>query len=121
MARTSVTPVQPTSVFQEISANEADVSLTALTGSSGDDGNQFTASGNDLVLVHNSDGANPYTVTFTSVEDPYGREGDITTYSLAAGEYALFGPFKNTGWRQADGKIYIEGSNAAIKVLVIQI
>lgn len=68
-----------------------------------------------LLLAYNSDGANPYTATVTSTADPFGRTGDITAYSLAAGDYAVFGPFKNIGWMQSDGYLYFEAENAAVK------
>jgi hypothetical protein len=80
--------------------------------------NQFAASGNDLVIAHNS-GGSPYTVTITSVADDEGRTGDITAYSVAAGGIAFFGPFKRHGWAQADGMIYLEASNASVKFGVL--
>lgn len=80
---------------------------------------QFVPSGDDLVIVHNS-GASAYTITFTSVADDLKRTGDISTYSVAAGAIAAF-RFKKPGWMQADGKIYIEANNAAIKWSVLQL
>ena len=75
--------------------------------------NQFTCQGNDLVIAHNT-GGSAYTVTVTSADDPYGRSGDVDAYSVGAGEYAIFGPFKSPGWQQSDGKVYLEASNAAV-------
>ena len=80
--------------------------------------NQFTASGNDLVIAHNT-GASPYTVTISSVNDDEGRTGDITAYSVAAGAIAFFGPFKRHGWAQTNGMIYLEASNASVKFAVV--
>lgn len=51
--------------------------------------------------------------------DQYGRSGDIAAYSLAAGDIAVFGPFKRDGWVQADGNIYLQASNVAVKFGVI--
>lgn len=79
--------------------------------------NQVAASGDDLILAWNS-GAAPYTITITSVVDDYKRTGDITTYSLAAADIAAF-RIKNPGWRQTDGKIYLEASNVAVKFAVM--
>jgi hypothetical protein len=81
--------------------------------------NQFTPSGDDLVIVQNSHASTAYTFTLTSAPDPFNRTGDITTYSLAAGEVAVF-RIKTLGWAQvADGKVYLEGSNAAVKFAVV--
>jgi len=82
------------------------------------DKEQFVMSGDDLLLAWNTDGANPYTFTVSSVADERNRTGDITTYSLAAGEIGHI-RLKKAGWRQSDGKCYIEASNAAIKFAVL--
>jgi hypothetical protein len=79
---------------------------------------QFVASGNDLIIAHNS-GASPYTVTVTSVADDEGRSGDITVYSIAAGTIAILGPFKRHGWAQTNGMIYLEAENASVKFGVL--
>jgi hypothetical protein len=96
-------------------ANSLDLTLAAANVS---DKNQFKASGDDLLIVQNSDAGSAYTFTLTSTTDDKNRTGDITAYSLAAGEIAVF-RVKNEGWRQSDGYIYLEGSNAAIKFAVI--
>ena len=80
--------------------------------------NQFLPGGEDLLIAYNS-GASPYTVTITSAPDQMNRTGDITTYSLAAGDIAVFGPFKLMGWVQADGYVYLQASNASVKLAVI--
>ncbi len=79
--------------------------------------NQFLPSGNDLVVMQNS-GASPYTVTITSAVDPQNRTGDVTTYSLAAGDVCVF-LVKTTGWVQADGYVYLEANNASVKFGVV--
>ena len=93
---------------------------TALTMTAADttDKNQFVAAGNDLVIAHNT-GAASATVTITSTSDPYGRSGDISAYSIAAGAYAILGPFKILGWQQSDGKIYLEASSTDVKFGVV--
>ena len=100
-----------------LTANSADFTFSALTGSAGASGNQidFGDFNKLLVLVQNSDPTNPYTVTFTSRADNLNRTGDIAAYSLSAGEFGVF-YFERNGWRQADGMLYLEGSNAAVKV-----
>lgn len=98
------------------SANAADLAMTAADAANYE---EVAFTGKELVIAHNTDGANPYTVTIESVADELGRTGDITAYSLAAGEYGVFGPFGRDGWRQTTGKLYFRGSNAAIKFAVI--
>lgn len=82
--------------------------------------NQFTANGNDLVIAHNT-GGSACTITVISSADPFGRIKDITTYSIDAGDYAIFGPFALTGWVQSDGKIYLQASDASVKFGVVHL
>lgn len=98
-----------------ISANALDLAFAAADATNKE---QFAASGNDLVIAFNS-GASAYTVTVTSVKDEKNRTGDISAYSIGAGEYAVLGPFKSAGWKQTDGNIYLEAENAAVKFAVI--
>jgi hypothetical protein len=73
--------------------------------------------GKTLLLVQNTD-SGAHTVTISSVADAYNREGDITAYSLSAGEIALFGPFKAAGWSNG-GNLDIDASDATVKFAVI--
>jgi hypothetical protein len=81
---------------------------------------QVTLTGTEIVIAHNT-GGSPYTVTITSIADAMGRTGDIATYSLAASDYAVFGPFKLEGWQQADGKLYFAASNASVVFGVVKL
>lgn len=80
---------------------------------------QFTPSGDDLIIAHNT-GASARTITITSVVDEKKRTGDVSAYSIAAGGIALFRITK-PGWMQTDGKIYIEANNAEVKWAVVQL
>jgi len=117
MARTTLTKTTALGAYGDYSvANSADMTMAAADTSNQ---NQFVASSRDLVIAHNT-GGSAYTITVTSVDDPhYGRQGDIATYSLGAGEYAIFGPFKRPGWVQSDGYVYLEASNALVKFGVV--
>lgn len=77
------------------------------------DGGQFTAQGSDLLLIKNTDAA-PQTYTITSTADPYGRVKHITAQAIAAGAEHVFGPLPQTGWVQADGKIYVTASAVTV-------
>ncbi len=118
MPRTDLTPVTPLGPYGTYTAEAADVVPEAMTGSGGSSGNQFTSSGNDLVIAEETGGA-PQTITFTSVNCPHGRSGDITTYSIGANEFAVFGPFNPLGWRQSDNEIYLEAGSADVEVVVV--
>lgn len=121
MARTSITPQTLVGSYGDYSvADTADLTFAVTTGASGSSGNQFVASGNDILIARN-DNAGAQTITFTSINDPYNRTGDIAAYSIGIGEYAVFGAFNVLGWRQTDGKVYFETASADILVAVIQL
>lgn len=71
-----------------------------------------------FVLAFNSDVVAAHTVTFTSVIDQMNRAGDITNYSVAAGNIACFGPFRSGGWAQS-GSLWIDVSDARLRLAVI--
>lgn len=100
-----------------LTANSADLPMTAADAVNKE---QFVMTGKgEIVIAHNT-GASTRTITITSVAHPNSRRtGDITTYSLGAGEYAAFGPFEREGWIQSDGNMYIEASHAEVKFGVI--
>jgi hypothetical protein len=120
MPRQTLTKLTALGTFPALplTANSADLTMTAADATNKE---QFVASGNDLIIAHNT-GASTRTITVTSVADGQTkRTGDITTFSLGAGEYAAFGPFGKQGWMQADGKIYLEASHAEVKFGVVQL
>lgn len=115
---TTLTVQQSPSVYSTIAADGADVTMTAGDASNGND---FVSSGDEIVIVQNTHATLAYTVTFTSVADSLNRTGDITAYSLAAGEIACFGPFPAHGWRYTGNKIRVTVSNASIKLGLVRI
>lgn len=116
MARTSITKstLQGPYPTLPVTANLLDVTFEAADVANK---NQFAGAGDDILLAWNT-GVSAYTVTFTSVADDKKRTGDVTTYSIGAGEIAAF-RFKDAGWKQSDGKIYAEAENAAVKFAVV--
>ncbi len=77
--------------------------------------------GKTFVIAHNT-GVGARTVTFTSVVDAQNRTGDITAYSIGAGEIAIFGPFHKNGWGQSGGdagKLFFEASHAEVLFSVL--
>ena len=120
MARTAITTASIRELVPQhttVGAGDAD-----LDNEAGDDvdGNEVDCTGRDLVVVENTD-ASPQTVTFTAAPDEIGRSGEITAYSVAAGAIAIFGPFATAGWRQTDGKLYIDVSDALVFLGVLRV
>lgn len=80
--------------------------------------NQFTASGNDIVIARNS-GASTRTVTVTSAPDERGRTKDIAAENILAGEIKLYDLRSLPGWVQTDGKVYLQANNAEVLLGVV--
>lgn len=85
-----------------------------MTAANTTDKEQYTISDGDVIVVHNTSADTAYTYTITSVADPYGRTGDITANSIAAGAIEVL-RVGLEGWRQTDGKVYLEANNTAVK------
>jgi hypothetical protein len=118
MARTSLTPKAALGIRSNVyTANAADLTMTAADVANK---NQAAASGKNLIFAHNT-GVGAVTITITSVVNGLGRTGDITAFSLGAGEYAVFGPFGIEGWVQSDLKLYFEASAADVKFGVVDL
>lgn len=120
MARTAITTAAILTLANQqidVSAGAADIPMEA-----GDDinGNETTCTGKELVIVHNTD-VGAQTVTINAAPDEFGRTGAITDYSVGVDEYAVFGPFPTTGWRQTDGKLYINVADAAVELGILRL
>ena len=105
--------------FEAVTAGDADITFAAITET---DGDVFVCTGREILLFSNTnDGAQ--TVTITSVDDEKGRSEDITTYSLAAGDYAAFGVglTNSKGWKSSAGEIRITGSDDEVLVAVLRL
>jgi hypothetical protein len=79
--------------------------------------------GKTYILAQNTD-SGAHTVTISSVADEKNRKGDITSYSLAAGVIAQFGPFVTAGWlTPTDGAtpagLWFEANDATVKFAVV--
>lgn len=124
MARTTVNQITTIAAYPvlPVTANSADLVFTALTGQSGSNGNQipFGNAQTLLVIAQNTDGAVARNITITSRADNLNRTGDIGPYLMQVAEFAAF-IIKRSGFRQADGYLYLESDNAAVKVAAIPI
>lgn len=119
MAQTELTVQSINSPFASISAGGADFTFAA-----GDvaNGNSFECTGNELIIVQNT-GASPYTFTITSVADEKNRTGDVSAYSLAAGDFAVFGAglSNGRGWKQSNGLVYLAVENASVEIAILRL
>ena len=103
-----------------ISANSRDLQFQAGDASLGN----YTpiVEGKTLIVFHNT-GVGARTAGFVSVADTsFNRTGDITAYSMGAGEHALFGPFRSIGWNHSDtGEVglWIDVSHSEVQIAVI--
>lgn len=120
MPRTTIAVQVPKGPYPTLqpAADALDMTLTACDTVNK---NQTPLSGALLLIAQNSHATTPYTITISSVADARNRTGDITTYSLAAGDIAMFLINQADGWLQADGNLYYEGSNAAVKFALLKI
>jgi hypothetical protein len=118
-ARTELTPfTAPTLTASSISANAADLTFV---GSDSANGYQFASTGREYIIAWNTHATTAYTCTVTSVAIN-GRTNNLPSgYSLAAGEIGCFGPYPTKGWRQTNGKIYIDANNDAVKFAIVRI
>jgi hypothetical protein len=121
MAPPTVITVQEVKApFAAITAGTADFTFAAGTLT---DGDTFACTGRELLLVTNTEAADAKTITITSVDDEKGRAEDITSYSLAAGDFAVFGVglTNSKGWKSTAGTIRITVSAATVKVAVLRL
>lgn len=105
--------------FEAIAANGADYTMAAGTVT---DGDTFVCTGREILLCRNINIA-AKTITITSVDDETNRSGDITTYSIGASEYAVFGVglTNSKGWKSASGTIRITVEHADVLVAVLRL
>lgn len=116
MARTTVSITTMLGAYGDYSTpNAADITFQAADVAND---NQALLNEGDILLVWNK-GASPYTFTVTSVA-LYGRTGDVSAYSVGAGEIAAFGPYKHAGWKQSDGYCYFDASSTNIYFAIIR-
>lgn len=118
MARQTLTKQTPKGPYPAlpVTANSLDITFTVAIVA---DKEQFVPGNDTLVLVKNSAVA-AKTVTFTSKADDKNRTGDVSAYSIGAGEMIAF-RFKKGGWMQSDGKIYMEAESTDISYAVLQL
>jgi hypothetical protein len=104
--------------FADVTAGLADFTFAAAWL----DGNTFVCTGRELLLVQNSD-AGVTTITVVSTDDEKGRAENITTYSMAAGDFVAFGVglTNSKGWKSTSGTIRVTASDVDVKIAVLRL
>lgn len=99
------------------SAGTADFVWTAGTTTPGVG---ITCTGKQVILVNNTN-VGTQTVTIVAQDDEQNRAESITTYSLAAADFAVFGVglTNSKGWKKTDGTIMIYVSDVSVKIAVL--
>ncbi|MCP4897611.1 MAG: hypothetical protein GY906_11620 [bacterium] len=117
MARTELTPQQLAHQSVTVVADAADLTFTA-----GDavNGNSVKCTGKEIVIAKNTD-SGAQTVTIDAAPDARGRDGTITAYSIGVGEEAAFGPFQTAVWKQTDGMLHIDVSDATVEIAILRL
>ena len=108
-----IAPITMKGPFDVVTAGLITFAFTA--GNTG--GDTFSITGREYIIIQNT-GVGARTFTITSIADEKNRTGDITAYSLAAGEFAYFsgGLTNSPGWKNVStGLLTITPSHAEIK------
>lgn len=105
--------------FETIAADGVDFIFAAGTIT---DGDVFTCTGRELLIVKNDNVAAKY-ITITSVDNDKGRSEDITQYSIGASEFAVFGIglTQKRGWMNSSKQVRITVEHADVKVAVLRL
>lgn len=119
MARTAIAAQKPLGPFitGAPGAGTLDIVETAADVANG---NQFVASGADVLIVHSTDAA-PQNFSVVSAPDPFGRSQDITNYSVGIGKVVCFNLRDTRGWVQSDGNIYLNAATATLKFAILKV
>lgn len=119
MARATLTRTTPLGPYPTLqpAANALDLTMTAADVSNL---NQILLDGPILVIAQNTDSVDR-TVTITSAADPQKRTGDITTYTISADDILVLKIDQVAGWVQSDGYLYLQASNAAVRLGAIRL
>ena len=119
MAETAITVQTAKTPFQVVAAGGLDITFAAADNVNG---NKYQVTGREILIIRN-DNVGAQTVTINSTVDEKNREADITAYSMAAGDYAVFtgGLTNSKGWKQSDATITLLASAADVFVAVVRL
>lgn len=120
MPRTALTPVAVAAKCSVAGITPGDLDLT-FEAADDASGNYFVPTGKDLILVLNS-GVGAATFTLDCAPDQFGRDGAITTYSVAAGTVSSPpGVITTPAYQQTDGYVHLDASSSDIGFCILQL
>jgi hypothetical protein len=119
MARTALAIQQPPGAYPILPLGALAAALT-FAASDNANGNSFVSTGREVLVAQNTAGT-AGTVTIASVADALQRTGDITAYSIPAAGFAVLGPFYQSGWKQADGTVWVNTSASTVQLAVVRL
>lgn len=102
----------------QIIAGQLTVTLTACDNVNG---NQYTFTGREVLVMQNTD-TSAHTISVNTIADPYGGTNTtLTSYSLPATSVSMIQMKYSQGWLQTGGVIQIAAcSSNLIKLAVVQ-
>ena len=118
MAQTPLTPVTLKQNNYAVLAGDLAIVPVAMDAVNG---NSFPATGQEILLFQNSDGAAAHTVTVTSVADSLGRlDTALTAYSIPLNGIAMVQMSQLIGWIQPGQVVYLATNSALVKIAVLR-
>ncbi len=118
----------PRSLIQAVLNNLPSYGVTqgqlsaAFTPSDPANGNLFTATGRDILIVTNTDPqiSPPAThyLTILSFADPSGRKADVTNYAILPGGFVEVTISSSALYTQTDGNVYLNTDSAFVEFLL---
>lgn len=119
MARAVITVQTPKGPYPTLqpAVNSLDIVFTAADAVNFNECVWPSSSDKLLILARNS-GAGARTLTISSSADTLNRTGDITAYSMGAGEYLAFIVAK-AGWQQTGAKLWLTAEHAEVLLAVL--
>ena len=119
MARVSLTVQSLTGPYPANGASAADFTVN-FSGLDETSGNQFTFTGKEVVILHNSVGTAANVTLSTVAAAALGnRTGDVTV-SVASGAYFGYDAGNITGWKQSDGEFYLSADASGMEAAILR-
>lgn len=118
MSQTLLTPQQLKLNNYAVVAGDLNIALAAGDTVNGD---AYAATGQEILLVQNTDGSAAHTFTITSVVDSLGRlDTSLTAYSVPLSGIVAIQMKVLQGWAQPGGQVFLTFSSNLLKVSVLR-
>lgn len=99
----------------------AGVAVTVNTADATDE-NNFVLTGREIVILYNTHADTAKAFDIDSARCSHGRSNPVSAFSLdpVSAEMVAFAP-EIEGWRQTDGKVWIDPESTDVKILVLRL